>query len=84
MLALLLPSSRETQHELGSLLPEVLISLGILASCAAMTFSYLVRTARTLDSLEQTHRARFETTSCSSQQTYVSCQIGTTSVTIAR
>ncbi len=78
------PSSRATQYELGSMLPEVLISLGILASCAAMTFSYLVKTARTIDSLEKTHRARFETTSCSAKLTHIVCEIGTTFVTIAR
>jgi hypothetical protein len=84
MLELDLPSSRGTQYELGSMLPEVLISLGILAACAAMTFSYLAKTARTIDSLEKTHRARFETKSCAAQPTHVVCEIGTTSVTIAR
>jgi hypothetical protein len=66
------------------MLPEVLISLGILASCAAMTFTYLMRTARTIHTLEKTHRARFEKPICSALQTHVVCQIGTTSVTIAR
>lgn len=79
-----LPSSRETQYELGGMLPEVLISLGILASCAAATFSHLVKTTRTIDSLEKAHRARFETTSCSAQPTHVVCVVGKTSLTIAR
>lgn len=84
MLELYSPSSRGTQCELGSMLPEVLISLGILASCAAMTFSHLVKTARTIDALEKAHRVRFETTSCSAQPTHVACEIGTSSITIPR
>ncbi len=84
MLALRSLFCEETRHERGTILPEVLISLGILMSCTSAMFSHLARTARALDSLEKTHRARFEVTMCSTLRTHVACQLGTTSITIVR
>jgi hypothetical protein len=70
--------------ERGSMLLEVMLSLGILAGCTAATFTFLMSTARSLDSLEEAHRARFDGVACSRAETHVICSIGNTTITIVR
>jgi hypothetical protein len=84
MLTLPLSPSTISAQESGFMLLEVLISLAIFATCAAMIFAFLGRTAQVIASLEETHQSRFQTPNCAPDTTRVLCNMGKNTVTIVR